>query len=116
VQLQTGLGSESDQGSAISLITTGRCRGDVSPMAEPRKLGRSAGQCEWPARRDELGDGRADQFASRRIVRCVLRLALTVGEAMRVVAELIATDKTSHGFLGARYTDDANANGVRIID
>ncbi|MDT5235954.1 MAG: putative serine protease PepD, partial [Mycobacterium sp.] len=39
-----------------------------------------------------------------------------VDEAKRIADELIATGTASHGFLGARLADDANANGARIVE
>jgi putative serine protease PepD len=45
-----------------------------------------------------------------------LGFAIPVNEAKRIADELIATGTASHGFLGARFTDDPNASGARIIE
>ncbi|MDT5334065.1 MAG: putative serine protease PepD [Mycobacterium sp.] len=45
-----------------------------------------------------------------------LGFAIPVDEAKRIADELIATGTASHGFLGARLADDANANGARIVE
>ncbi|WP_442928511.1 S1C family serine protease [Mycobacterium sp. JS623] len=45
-----------------------------------------------------------------------LGFAIPVDEAKRIADELIATGTASHGFLGARFADDANADGARIVD
>jgi putative serine protease PepD len=43
-----------------------------------------------------------------------LGFAIPVDEAKRIADELIATGTASHGFLGARLTDDPNGGGARI--
>ncbi len=45
-----------------------------------------------------------------------LGFAIPVDEAKRIADELIATGTASHGFLGARLTDDPNGDGARIVD
>ena len=45
-----------------------------------------------------------------------LGFAIPVDEAKRIATELIATGTASHGFLGARLADDANADGARIVE
>jgi putative serine protease PepD len=43
-----------------------------------------------------------------------LGFAIPVDEAKRIADELIATGTATHGFLGARLTDDPNGGGARI--
>jgi putative serine protease PepD len=45
-----------------------------------------------------------------------LGFAIPVDEAKRIADELIATGTASHGFLGARLTDDPNGGGARIVE
>jgi putative serine protease PepD len=45
-----------------------------------------------------------------------LGFAIPVDEAKRIADELISTGTASHGFLGARFADDANADGARVVD
>ena len=45
-----------------------------------------------------------------------LGFAIPVDEAKRIATELIATGTASHGFLGARLADAANADGARIVE
>ena len=45
-----------------------------------------------------------------------LGFAIPVDEAKRIADELIATGIASHGFLGARLTDDAHTSGARIVE
>ncbi len=45
-----------------------------------------------------------------------LGFAIPADEAKRIADELIDTGTASHGFLGARLADDANADGVRIVE
>jgi putative serine protease PepD len=45
-----------------------------------------------------------------------LGFAIPVDEAKRIADELIATGTASHGFLGARLSDDTHASGARIVE
>jgi putative serine protease PepD len=45
-----------------------------------------------------------------------LGFAIPVDEAKRIADELIATGTASHGFLGARLTDDTDADGARVVE
>jgi putative serine protease PepD len=45
-----------------------------------------------------------------------LGFAIPVDEAKRIADELIATGTASHGFLGARLSDDPNGGGASIVD
>jgi putative serine protease PepD len=45
-----------------------------------------------------------------------LGFAIPVDEAKRIADELIATGTASHGFLGARFTDDPNGDGARLVE
>ena len=45
-----------------------------------------------------------------------LGFAIPVDHAMRIAAELIATGRASHGWLGAQVSSDIATRGARIID
>ena len=45
-----------------------------------------------------------------------LGFAIPVQHVMRIAAELIATGRASHGWLGAQVSSDMAARGARIVD